>query len=82
VVRTSRRLSRRRRRSGHRGAGEIFGRGIAVRAKFPVGRAGHRGAGEISGARRAAGFARRPGGGVVKVWTPSLAPYRVVKICY
>jgi hypothetical protein len=32
------------------------------------------------GGKRAAGLARRPGGGVVKVWTPSLAPYRVVKI--
>jgi hypothetical protein len=39
---------------------------------------GH-GAGEISRGKRAAGLARRPGGGVVKVWTPSLAPCRVVK---
>jgi hypothetical protein len=39
---------------------------------------GH-GAGEISRGRRAAGLARRPGGGMVKVWTPSLAPCRVVK---
>jgi hypothetical protein len=40
---------------------------------------GH-GAVEISGGRRAAGLARHPGGGVVKVWTPSLPPYRVVYI--
>jgi hypothetical protein len=40
---------------------------------------GH-GAGEISGGRRAAGLARRPGEAVVRVWTPSLPPYRVVKM--
>jgi hypothetical protein len=32
------------------------------------------------GGGQAAGLRDRPGGGAVKVWTPSLPPYRVVEI--
>jgi hypothetical protein len=61
-------------------------RGEDVEAAVMVGRRsgpsqdrGH-GTVEISGGRRAAGLARCPGGGMVKVWMPSLPPYRVVYI--